>query len=136
MTVERPTRPAPPPAEAPPWFRGAIVDGLQMLLALRLERTPAADAIVATGAVWISALWPSHAWDEALDRPRLAAAFARLACERESWPAPKHLTDALPGRPEPPRLPAPPISAEARAAASARLRALAATIGRRPRRQE
>ena len=50
------------------------------------------------------------AWDEAQDVPRLKMAFRLLAARLERWPAPKHLLEVLPARPEPRKLPAPPAT--------------------------
>jgi hypothetical protein len=100
------------PAE--PWFRAAIAQGLVRLVALSLPGTPPADTIELTREAWIEALWPLRAWDERLDRERIASAFRALMGTCERWPAPAALMRALPPRHEPPKLPEPPPSEAAR----------------------
>ena len=80
----------------PAWFRGAIVDGISLLMTLRLDGSPAADTIVATGAAWIRSLWRRRWWHQERDLPRIVAAFDSIAASFTSWPAPAHLIHALP----------------------------------------
>ena len=82
--------------EAPDWFRGAIVDGVTMLMALRLEGAPALDTIKPTGAVWIRSLWRKRWWHQERDLPRIELGFDYLCASFERWPAPVHLLRALP----------------------------------------
>ena len=114
--------------ETAEWFRIEIVTGLQKLLALRLQGTPPEDAIVGTAAVWLEALWPDRAWAEHLDRERLRQAFRTLCRSCDRWPPPKLFLDNLGGRPEPPKLPPPPITPEEAARNRARLRELARSL--------
>lgn len=90
------------------WLAKAVTEGIQGLLALRLQGAPADDTVTATAKVWIIAIetWPI-AWDEQLDRPRIKTAFRTLAANCDRWPAPKNLRDALPPRPEQKKLNAP-----------------------------
>ncbi|WP_274571578.1 hypothetical protein [Neisseria leonii] len=83
-----------------------IVDGLQLMLALRLSGAPAADTAGATVRAWETALTAQHQWDGRLDAGRFQTAFALLAGEIRHWPTPADLLDRLPERPLPP-LPAP-----------------------------
>jgi hypothetical protein len=113
------------PAAGPPaWFRAAVIDGLQYLLALRLPGCPAADAIEATGRAWLRACWGMAGWDEAADTWRMRAAFDSLARNRDTWPAPRHWREAMPGRRALAALPAPEMTAEQRAANQARVRGM------------
>lgn len=80
----------------PAWFDAAIADGLQRLYALSLPRTPSADVLYGTAAVWVDALWPTRAWDETRDTPRLQTSFVRLCSVAEQWPAPAMLLRYLP----------------------------------------
>ena len=80
----------------PSWFRGAIVDGISLLMTLRLDGSPAADTIKATGAAWIRALWRRRWWHQERDHPRIIAAFDSIAASFTRWPAPAHLINALP----------------------------------------
>lgn len=77
-----------------------VLNGLLMLLALRLPGTPAADAIAATAAAWEIALTSGKAWRDE-DAPRFQTAFATLAATAEAWPAPAALLKAMPPPPEP-----------------------------------
>ena len=89
------------------WFREAIGDGLQRLLVLRFDNAPALDFLDLTAGVWVDSLaggdWDAalniRYWDEALDGPRIAAAFMAMARTRSTWPAPRDLLNALPPRP-------------------------------------
>lgn len=100
-------------AEMPSWFRAAVGEGLQGLVVLSLPGTPAAETIALTADVWMQTLWSSPiAWDEQLDRPRLARAFVLLLRHVERWPAPKHVLDHLPPRPDRLKLAAPPLTPE------------------------
>lgn len=93
---------------APEWFRQAITEGIQALVALSLPNQPMPDAIGYTLDVWVRALWGAKQnWTEAQDRERIAAAFAALTRSVDRWPAPKHLLMALPPRPRLKELPAP-----------------------------
>lgn len=90
------------------WFDKEIVRGIQALFILNLQFTPSADAIKATGRIWIGTLRSlPHTWQEDRDRPRIQAAFRNLAANSERWPAPKNFVDALPPLPELNKLTAP-----------------------------
>ena len=82
--------------------------GIARLAALSLPRTPPADTLEVTTAVWFDALNSGMAWDEGRDRMRLRSAFGKLATSCEMWPGPKRLLDCLPPVPRqralPPRL--------------------------------
>jgi hypothetical protein len=93
---------------APSWLENAVIEGLQALLVLRLDRAPAADTINAVVDVWLHALMASNTtWISHLDAARLSAGFARLLHSCQQWPAPKALIDAMPARVMPTALPAP-----------------------------
>lgn len=98
--------------EVAPWFRTAVIEGMQMIQVLSLPGTPPEDTIGYTSDVWLRTLWSAAAWNEGLDRPRLSAAFVRLAREAERWPAPKHVLERLPPRAEARALPAPKLTRE------------------------
>ena len=91
-----------------------IVFGLQKLLTLQLERSPAAEMLKEVGLVWIEAIGYERCFvDE--DAPRFREAFVRLAARCKSWPSPVALLEVLPDRPPLPALPEPEISPEQRA---------------------
>lgn len=91
--------------------------GIARLAALSLPRTPPADTLEVTTAVWFDALNTGMAWDERRDRMRLRSAFGKLATTCEMWPGPKRLLDCLPPVPRqralPPRLADPAVAAKA-----------------------
>ena len=91
--------------------------GIARLAALSLPRTPPADTLEVTTAVWFDALNTGMAWDEGRDRMRLRSAFGKLATTCEMWPGPKRLIDCLPPVPRqralPPRLSDPAVAAKA-----------------------
>jgi len=105
---------APAPSAAADWFERRIRRGLAALTALRLDGHPPADVIEATAKVWVQALWPGRAWDEALDAARIGEAFRLLALHETRWPTPAHFLRSLPARPAQRALPEPAISAEQR----------------------
>ncbi|MDO1509970.1 MULTISPECIES: hypothetical protein [unclassified Neisseria] len=86
--------------ELPDSLHNAVVDGLTLLLALRLPGTPAADTVQATAQVWSVALAAGKTWDAEQDIPRIQTAFSLLAAQTDRWPAPRDLLGCLPPRPE------------------------------------
>ena len=84
------------------WLREAISAGLQALVALSLENTPAADTISRTADIWYHVLTKHNVMDiEEIDSPRVAAAFSTLLSKTGGrWPEPKTLKDLLPKRPQ------------------------------------
>ncbi|KTT63594.1 hypothetical protein NS383_18875 [Pseudomonas oryzihabitans] len=116
------------------WLERAVIQGLQGLVALRLDGAPAADAITMTLDVWLVALGKGRSWEEERDVWRIQAAFSTLFATCERWPAPAALLRQLP----PPKgwatLPKPAVSEEQRingrrhiADITARLKGLAPT---------
>ena len=87
-------------SELPDSLYNALVDGLTLLLALRLPGAPAADTAQATAQAWSVALAANKQWDAEADPARIQAAFAVLAGNTDRWPAPLHLLDCLPPPPE------------------------------------
>lgn len=63
-----------------------------------LERTPAAEVIQLTAAVWLETVTHNRVWDQELDAPRFRRAFASLCQQRTSWPPPSALLEAMPPR--------------------------------------
>ena len=91
-----------------------IMFGLQKLLALQLERSPALETLDKTGLVWMEAIGYERCFADE-DAPRFREAFVRLAARCKSWPSPVALLEVLPDRPPLPALPEPEISPEQRA---------------------
>ena len=93
---------------APHWLEVVVIEGLQMLLTLRLRNAPAHDTITAVLDVWLMAIMSRNPiWFEERDKPRFQAAFLRLAGTLEAWPAPAQLYRELPKLPEQRALEAP-----------------------------
>ncbi len=93
------------------WLENEIIDGMKRLVALALPGHPPAETIQLTAAAWCEALESAGIdWQCDLDAPRLRAAFRLLMRTMDRWPAPKHLLEALPARPEPLKLAAPPAT--------------------------
>lgn len=98
----------------PAWLNNLVIEGLQLLLVLRLQNAPAADAVVATATAWQLVLWHCGiTWCEDTDTPRVRAAFRGLAKHADRWPAPAHLLRELPPRKLVAGLLAPPQGAPA-----------------------
>lgn len=96
----------------PDWFHDTIMEVLQVLVALSLKDTPAAEIITATSDIWAKALWSKGGWVERLDRPRLLNGVMALSRQVDRWPAPADLIDAMPVRVKQRALPPPPMSDE------------------------
>lgn len=84
------------PAPNPNWLQDEILIGLQKLLALSLDRTPASELLPVTVGTWVEAISRGRDFRESKDRPRFRAAFVTLAENRVTWPAPRDLIEALP----------------------------------------
>lgn len=82
------------------WLKLEIATGLQKLTCLGLEGQPASELIEGTLAAWVEVVTAGRTYDEAIDAPRFRIAFTRLM-GRNRWPAPCHLLEAMPKRPEP-----------------------------------
>lgn len=78
------------------WLTRELMTGLQKLLCLGLDRTPATDLFDGTVLAWHEAITTGRDWDHARDAGRIRAAFVTLAQTRETWPQPRHFLDALP----------------------------------------
>ena len=93
---------------APHWLEVIVIEGLQMLLTLRLRNAPAHDTITAVLDVWLVAIMKRNpVWLEQRDAPRFRSAFLDLAGTLDAWPAPVQLYRALPKLPDQARLDAP-----------------------------
>lgn len=89
----------------PQWLENSVIEGLQMLLTLRLRNAPASDTIDAVVDVWV-ALFAARpiGWDEQRDTPRLHQAFAKVGGKLDYWPAPANVLEAMPPPPIQPLL--------------------------------
>ena len=90
---------------APQWLENSLIEGLQMLLTLRLRNAPASDTIDAVVDVWVAVFAARPiGWDEPRDAPRLHQAFAKVGGKLDHWPAPAHVLEAMPPPPIQPLL--------------------------------
>jgi len=96
--------------KAEQWFASAIANGIQRLMVLGLEGTPAARTVELTTVTWIDALWPGRAWHATLDETRINEAFRQLTIQCERWPTPNHFLLVLPARHAPLKLAAPKLT--------------------------
>lgn len=114
------SRPSTPAA----WFAAAIASGIQRLMVLGLEGTPAARTIDLTTVTWIDTLWPGRRWEARLDETRIQEAFRLLAVQSDRWPSPSQFLRRLPARAHPLALPAPRPSATQKEAAKTLLQTI------------
>jgi hypothetical protein len=80
------------------WIQDEILQGLQKLLSLSLDRTPAAELLPITVGTWVEAINRGREFDQELDTQRFRDAFVTLADSRRAWPLPKDFIDDLPER--------------------------------------
>lgn len=82
-----------------PWLDAEIIEGIQRLLILRLKNAPALDTVELFVDTWITVFKNQPIdWHEALDRPRIRAAFLSCMGNTEEFPAPKKVLQYLPAR--------------------------------------
>ncbi|GAB6139896.1 hypothetical protein JCM14076_06250 [Methylosoma difficile] len=83
------------------WLRDSIIEGLQTLLVLRLNGTPAVDTITAVAEVWIAVFNNQHIkWNQQQDADRIREGFLKAAGTLKDWPAPCQVLSCLPARPK------------------------------------
>ena len=96
----------------PRWLGEIVKYHMERLRLLNLDASPPGVAMGEVTRIWAETIAGSGVFDEALDAPRFHSAFMTLQRTMDRWPAPKHLLEALPARPEPLKL-APPPATEA-----------------------
>ena len=90
------------------WLQDVLIDGLQMLLALRLRDAPPADTITVTLDAWLLVFRSRPMrWDSATSPQRLRQAFLNVAAKAERWPTPAQVLAEYPAPPPRPALPPP-----------------------------
>lgn len=90
------------------WFKDSIINGLQMLMALRLRNTPSAETMQAVAKVWMAALSSRPiTWTQELDEERIKKAFTEIAATSTHWPTPAEFLAVMPPRKEMLKLAAP-----------------------------
>ena len=68
------------------WLQDVLIDGLQMLLALRLRDAPPADTITVTLDVWLLVFRSRPMrWDSATSPQRLRQAFLNHQMSSKRW---------------------------------------------------
>lgn len=111
--------------KVPVWMGEIVKYHMERLRLLNLDGAPPGVAMGEVTRIWAETLVSGKAdWHRELDAPRLHHAFLKLTRQADRWPAPRHLLDALPARPQPKALPLPEMSREQREANRARLRAM------------
>ena len=93
---------------APNWLEVAVIEGIQVLLTLRLRNSPAMDTIDAVVNVWIGVFMRRPiGWQQERDARRITEAFLILAGEIDLWPSPSQVLTCMPKVPEPLKLEGP-----------------------------
>ncbi len=114
------------------WLERGLAEGLSALLTLGLDGTPAADVICRTADIWRLVAQRQGLKIEEIDAPRIRKGFEKLLSQGlKRWPEPAALIEALPRRPERPKLDEPPLSAAEREAGKQRLRELREQLARK-----
>ena len=99
------------------WILEEILTGLQKLLPLSLENTPASEVMPGTALAWHEALVHGRNFEPVRDRQRFRESFRTLAAKQRRWPAPVDFLEAMP-RIEPERIRQPQLDSDAARAAS------------------
>jgi hypothetical protein len=113
----------------PVWLGEIVKVRMERLRLLNMDGQPLGRSMGEVVRIWaqiLAARLPMA--DEALDGPRIHAAFDVLERTCDRWPQPANLLAALPARPEQPKLPPPEPTPEERARAKAIIAELAARL--------
>ena len=78
------------------WLLDEVLNGLQKLFCLSLDRTPAAEMLPGTAQAWLEAIADGKAWERGRDADRIAAGFRTLARIARRWPAPAEFLEVVP----------------------------------------
>lgn len=78
------------------WLLAEILAGLQRLLCLSLDRTPAAEVLEGTARSWREAIASARAWHRPRDESGVREAFTILQRTSTRWPAPADFLRVLP----------------------------------------
>lgn len=108
------------------WLLDEVLNGLQKMFCLSLDRTPAAEMLPGTAQAWLEAITDGKAWDEGRDAERIAAGFRTLARIARRWPAPAEFLDVVPPVADLPAIgyESKPVTPEQAAANIAKLKAM------------
>jgi hypothetical protein len=81
------------------FLKTEILQGIQMLAALRLRNTPAIDTLPTVAKIWLHVFESRPInWDETLDKSRLRAMFTECAANCDEFPSPAHAFKIMPAR--------------------------------------
>jgi hypothetical protein len=107
------------------WLLDEILNGLQKLFCLSLDRTPAAEMLPGTASAWLEAITDGLVYDRGRDANRLRRGFVILAKTVRRWPSPVEYLEAVP-KYEAPAIgyETKPVSEEQAAANIARLKSM------------
>lgn len=78
------------------WLQAEILAGMQRLLCLSLDHTPAAEMIDGAARAWLQSVLGVRDWDYLHDSGAVREAFLRIQRTRTRWPAPADFLAALP----------------------------------------
>ena len=108
------------------WLLDEVLNGLQKMFCLSLDRTPAAEMLPGTAQTWLEAITDGKAWDEGRDADRIAAGFRTLARIARRWPAPAEFLEVVPPAADLPAIgyESKPVTPEQAAANIAKLKAM------------
>ena len=115
--------------KVPAWLGEIVKYHMERMRLLSLDGAPLGAAMGEVTLIWAETIAGRNIlWDRELDSPRLHQAFMELAANCDRWPTPNMLMQQLPKRPEPKKLPEPPISEEQRQANQQRIAELVASF--------
>jgi len=81
------------------FLKTEILQGIQMLAALRLRNTPAIDTLPTVAKIWLHVFESRPiSWDETQDKFRLRAMFTECAANCDEFPSPAHAFKIMPAR--------------------------------------
>jgi len=108
------------------WLLDEVLNGLQKMFCLSLDRTPAAEMLPGTAQAWLEAITDGKAWQKGRDKGRIEAGFRTLARIARRWPAPAEFLDVLPPVADLPAIgyESKPVTPEQAAANIAKLKAM------------
>ena len=108
------------------WLLDEVLNGLQKIFCLSLDRTPAAEMLPGTAQAWLEAITDGKAWDRGRDADRIAAGFRTLARIARRWPAPAEFLEVVPPAADLPAIgyESKPVTPEQAAANIAKLKAM------------
>ena len=111
------------------WMRKEIGTGLQKLICLGLDRSPAYELIQGTMGAWMEGLTFNRSWEQDRDTQRIRDAFSNVIRTRKQWPTVADFLECMPAIADKPALPRSTFTDAERLANLDRLADLAKEIG-------